>query len=89
MGSSESGADSHVRVAAAGERIGWRPGDLVRESPLLAVAAASTMGMALGGVLFRRLGRLGLVAAAGYIANGLWHRKGGLNIEKVIAGLSR
>jgi hypothetical protein len=50
--------------------------------------------MALGGVLFTRLGRLGVVAAAGYIANGYitngsWHRKGGLNIEEVIAGLSK
>jgi hypothetical protein len=88
-GRGEGGPDNNVRVAAADERIGWRLEDLVRERPLLVVAAASTVGMALGGVLFTRLGRLGVVAAVGYIANGLWHREVGLNIEEVIAELSR
>jgi hypothetical protein len=63
--------------------------DVVRQRPLVAIAAAGALGAAVGGVLFTRLGRLGAVVAAGYLVNGLWHRDRGLSIEEVIEGLLR
>jgi len=62
--------------------------DLVRERPMLALAAAGAFGIVLGGLVFSRLGRLLFIAAAGYVANELWHREGRLGIDNVIERLS-
>jgi hypothetical protein len=61
---------------------------LVRERPLLAVTACGAFGAALGGIFLSRLGRLVFIAAAGYVANELWHREGRLDIDDVIERLS-
>ncbi len=63
--------------------------DLVRASPLVAVAAAGALGAVLGGVVFSRLGRLGLVAVTAYLANGLWHRKCQPSMGEVMEELMR
>jgi hypothetical protein len=39
-------------------------------------------------LVFRRLGRLVFIAAAGYVANELWHREGRLAIDDFVANLS-
>jgi hypothetical protein len=62
--------------------------DVVRKQPLVAVGAAAAIGAALGGIFLSRLGRLVAVAAAGYVANELWHREGHLAIDDVVERLS-
>jgi hypothetical protein len=61
---------------------------LVRKRPLLAVGAATAIGAVVGGVFLSRLGRLAFAAAAGYVANELWHREGRLSIDEVVERLS-
>ncbi len=61
---------------------------LVRSQPLVAVGAATAVGAVLGGVFLSRLGRLLFAAAAGYVANELWHREGRLAIDEVIERLT-
>jgi hypothetical protein len=51
--------------------------------------AAAAVGATLGGVLFSRLGRLVFIAAAGYLANELWHHDGRLDLRGVVERLSR
>ena len=65
-----------------------RLSQFVRDKPLLAVAASGAVGVALGGVFLSRLGRLVFIAAAGYVANELWHREGRLDIDAVVERLS-
>jgi hypothetical protein len=62
---------------------------LVRERPLLTLAAAAAVGATLGGVLFSRLGRLVFIAAAGYLVNEIWHHEGRLDLRGVVERLSR
>jgi hypothetical protein len=62
--------------------------DAVRDRPLLTVATVGAAGAALGGLIFTRLGRLAFVAVAGYIANELLHREGGVRIDELVAKLS-
>jgi hypothetical protein len=62
--------------------------EVVRRQPLVAVGAAAAIGAALGGIFLSRLGRLVAVAAAGYVANELWHREGRLAIDDVVERLS-
>jgi hypothetical protein len=62
--------------------------NLVRKQPLVAVGAAAGVGAILGGIFLSRLGRLVAVAAAGYVANELWHREGRLAIDEVVERLS-
>jgi hypothetical protein len=62
--------------------------DVVRRQPLVAIGAAAAIGAALGGIFLSRLGRLVAVAAAGYVANELWHREGRLAIDDVVERLS-
>ncbi|HXN33828.1 MAG TPA: hypothetical protein VN894_18290 [Polyangiaceae bacterium] len=93
MGSGDRSEGEAGRNAPATSRIDGYPvirrlEDLVRTRPLVAVAGAGALGAVLGGVLFSRLGRLALVAATAYVANGLWHRKGRLHIDEFIEGLS-
>jgi hypothetical protein len=61
----------------------------VRQHPLASVAAATGLGLALGGVLFCRLGRLFFMAAAGYVANGLVHHDGRMNVPALFERLQR
>jgi len=61
---------------------------VVRERPLVAVAAAGAAGALLGGLVLSRLGRLVFVAAAGYVLNELWRREGRLEVDQVIERLS-
>jgi hypothetical protein len=70
-------------VASTGD-IGRRVVRLVEGQPLLSVAAAGVIGVALGGVVFAKLGRLAFAAAVGYVANDLWHRQGGLDVNEVL-----
>jgi hypothetical protein len=61
---------------------------LVRQRPLLTVAAATAVGTLVGGVFLSRLGRLVFAAAAGYVVNDLWRREGRLGIDDVVDRLS-
>ncbi len=89
MGDSSIGEDPcSVSVATADERNFEGLTDLSRRRPLVAMVTAAILGVALGGVLFTGVGRLGAFAAAGYVANGLWRREGRLGIEGISAGLS-
>ena len=63
--------------------------ELVKKRPLVALAGAGAIGALLGGVFLSRLGRLVFIAAAGYVANELWHREGRLDIQEVIENLRR
>ncbi|HZU83218.1 MAG TPA: hypothetical protein VE987_09890 [Polyangiaceae bacterium] len=80
------------RRAAATEQPGeaWpaRARHVIREQPLLAVGVAAVAGAALGGVVFRRLGRLVFMVAVGYVTNELWHREGGLDVDDVVERLA-
>jgi hypothetical protein len=58
-----------------------RLGALVRRQPLVALAAAGAVGALLGGVFFSRLGRLVFLAAAGYVASEMWHRKARVEVH--------
>jgi hypothetical protein len=60
----------------------------VRERPLLCIAGAATLGAALGGVFFAKLGRLAFIAVAGYVANEIWHREGRLDVGTLVDRLS-
>jgi hypothetical protein len=65
-------------------RIRARLRELVRERPVLAIAAAGAVGAVLGGLVLSRLGRLLFFAAAGYIANELWNREARLDVDQVL-----
>jgi hypothetical protein len=62
--------------------------ELVRERPWLAVGVAGMVGGVLGGLVFSRAGRLVFIAAAGYIAEGLWQSEGRLDIDDLVGRLS-
>jgi hypothetical protein len=85
---SNEAATVRVSVAPSNEQIARRFADLVRKRPVLTIAAASAAGVVLGGTVLSRLGRFGAMAAAGYIANGLWRRER-IDIRDLIASLSR
>ena len=68
--------------------IAGRLKDLVREQPLLAVAAAGAVGMTFGGVVFSRMGRFLFLAIAGYVASDLWRREGQLDVMELLGRLS-
>ncbi len=61
----------------------------VRERPLVAIGAAGAVGLLLGGVIASRAARLLFLAAAGYVANELWHRQGRLDLDEMIAKVLR
>lgn len=61
----------------------------VRERPLVALASAGGLGLLVGGVLASRAARLIFLAAVGYVANELWHRRGRLDLDDVIAKVLR
>lgn len=61
----------------------------VRERPLVSLGAAGALGLLVGGVLASRAARLLFLAAAGYVANELWHRRGRLDLDDVIARVFR
>ncbi len=61
----------------------------VRERPLAALGAAGALGLLVGGVVASRAARLLFLAAAGYVANELWHRRGRLDLDDVIARILR
>jgi hypothetical protein len=60
----------------------------VRERPLLCVAAATALGVALGGVFFAKLGRLAFAAVVGYVASEIWHREGRLDVGALVDHLA-
>jgi len=64
----------------------WR--EMVRHRPLLAITAAAAVGAALGGLLFTRTGRLAFFAAAGFVANELWHSERRIELSELIADIS-
>lgn len=59
----------------------------VNEEPWLAVCAGAAVGGALGGLFLQGAARFVFIAAAGYLAHGLWQREGSLDIDDVIARL--
>jgi len=61
----------------------------VRERPLAALGVAGAMGIVLGGVIASRTARLLFLAAVGYVANELWHRRGRLDLDDLIAKVLR
>jgi hypothetical protein len=61
----------------------------MREHPLAAVGAAGVIGVALGGVLFSRAGRLLFAVMTGYVANELWNREARLDVDKLLGRLSQ
>lgn len=61
----------------------------VRERPLVALGAASAVGLLVGGAIASRGARLLFLAAVGYVANELWHRRGRLDLDDVIARVLR
>jgi DUF883 C-terminal glycine zipper region len=83
-----TGPRTPQRVVSEEALIRDRLRDLVREQPLVAVGAAGAVGALLGGLFLSRLGRLVAVAAAGYVANELWHREGRLAIDDLVERLS-
>jgi hypothetical protein len=79
-------ATETTRTLEAG--IAGRVADLVHSQPLLAVAAAGAVGVALGGVVFSRLGRFAFLAIAGYVVSDLWRREGHLDVQELLGRLS-
>jgi hypothetical protein len=61
----------------------------VRERPLVALGAAGALGLLLGGVVASRAARLLFLASVGYVANELWHRRGRLDLDDIIAKVLR
>jgi hypothetical protein len=61
----------------------------VHERPLIALGAAAALGLLVGGVIASRTARLLFLATAGYVANELWHRRGRLDLDDVIAKVLR
>ena len=61
----------------------------VRQRPLVALGAASALGLLLGGVVASRAARLLFLAGVGYVTNELWHRRGKLDLDAVIARVLR
>ncbi|HEX8791939.1 MAG TPA: hypothetical protein VF765_13385 [Polyangiaceae bacterium] len=61
----------------------------VRERPLVALGAAGALGLLVGGVVASRAARLLFLATVGYVANELWHRRGRLDLDDVIAKVFR
>ena len=62
---------------------------IVCERPMMAMLAGGTLGVALGGVVLSRLGRLAFVAALGYLAHEMWHRESRLDVVAVIDRFAR
>jgi hypothetical protein len=87
--SGSEGSDRHSALTAEDETRTGSLDDLVRTRPLLAMAGAGTLGAALGGIFFPRLGRLAVVTVAGYVANGLLRGVAGTEIDRFIQELSR
>jgi hypothetical protein len=79
-------ATETTRTFEAG--IAGRVADLVHAQPLVAVAAAGAVGVALGGVVFSRLGRFAFLAIAGYVVSDLWRREGHLDVQELLGRLS-
>ncbi len=81
--------DRAVEVPGVGEaaRLGARLRRIVNDEPWLAVGAGAALGGALGGLFLQRAARFVFIAAAGYLAHGLWQREGSLDIDDVIAKL--
>jgi hypothetical protein len=86
-GSTSEGVQGDELVVVGDELFFDRFRVLVHERPLLAVAAGGALGAVFGGILFSRLGRLLFIAAAGYVANELWHREGRLDIDHLVQRL--
>jgi hypothetical protein len=82
-------SDAADELVLAESHVGERLRRLVSERPLLTVAAAGAVGAVLGGLVLSRLSRLLFFAAAGYVANELWHREGRLDIDEVLERLMR
>jgi hypothetical protein len=61
----------------------------VRERPLVALGVAGALGLLVGGVVASRTARLLFLATVGYVANELWHRRGRLDLDEVIAKVLR
>lgn len=61
----------------------------VRERPLVALGAAGALGLLVGGAIASRAARLLFLASVGYVANELWHRRGKLDLDDVIARVLR
>lgn len=61
----------------------------VRERPLVALGAAGGLGLVMGGLVASRAARLLFLATVGYVANELWHRRGRLDLDDVIAKVFR
>jgi len=61
----------------------------VRERPFVALGIAGALGLLVGGVIVSRHARLLFLATVGYVANELWHRRGRLDLDDVIAKVLR
>jgi len=61
----------------------------VRERPLVALGVAGALGLLVGGAIASRSARLLFLATVGYVANELWHRRGRLDLDDVIAKVLR
>jgi len=61
----------------------------VRERPLVALGVAGALGLLVGGAIVSRSARLLFLATVGYVANELWHRRGRLDLDDVIAKVLR
>ncbi len=60
----------------------------IRKRPVLATAAAGTLGVVLGGLVVPGLGRLAFVATMGYFANELWRREGSAHVDELVAAFA-
>lgn len=82
-------ANGKLEEVSGEERIRRWMRKSVRERPLVVLGAAGAVGLVLGGVIASRAARLLFLAAAGYVANELWHRRGRLDLDDVIARILR
>jgi hypothetical protein len=82
-------ADDKLDDVSGEERIRRWMRRSVRERPLVALGAAGVVGLLLGSVIASRSARLLFLATVGYVANELWHRRGRLDLDDVIARVLR
>lgn len=80
--------DGNEAIHGGEATLGLRWREIVKERPLLAVTGAATIGAALGGFVFSRVGRLAFLAVAGYAAHELWHSERRIEIDELISKLS-
>jgi hypothetical protein len=82
-------ADDKLDDVSGEERIRRWMRRSVRERPLVALGSAGALGLLVGGVVASRAARLLFLATVGYVANELWHRRGRLDLDDVIARVLR